>query len=191
MSLVKTVLALGIAVIFALFVSYGLYVIYEPPKYDYYSNSQCNQDYNCDKQLDSCFNQNSNTKDTPNYYQEVDECESKIRQSLEYKTCLESRDKCNEEFQKQTASYIYSRNSFYILFVIGIIAIIAGIFLTGLEGIGSGLIGGGILVVLWSLAYTWQYWISWSKYIKLIALGLVLLILIYLGYKRIESKLKR
>ena len=187
MGLAKTFLAIGIAIIFAVFISYGLSVVYEAPKYDYSSsyNNDCSKTYDCQKQIQDCQKQYDYSD--PQYQ----DCYSNIQQSTEYKTCLEMRDKCNEEYQKQTPRYKHSRNSFYILIVIGIIAIITGIFLTGLEGIGSGLIGGGVLVVLWSLFYTYTYWFTLNKYIKLIALGIVLAILIYFGYKKIEKKLNK
>lgn len=173
MGLAKTFLAIGIAVIFAVFVAYALYIIYEPPKS--YSYDDCSKTYDCQKQISDCQDQ---------------DCRSSVTQSAQYKSCLELRDNCKEEFQKQTPRYIHSRNSFYILIVIGIIAIITGIFLTGLEGISAGLMGGGVLVVLWSLVYTWEYWFTLNKYVKLIALAIVLAILIYFGYKKLENKLK-
>jgi len=188
MRLAKTFLAIGIAIIFAVFVSYGLHVIYEPPKYDSSYSNDCYKTYNCEQQINNC--QKQYAPSDPRYKGYTD-CRSTITQTAEYKSCQELYNKCNEEFQKQTPSYIHSRNSFYILIVIGIITIITGIFLTSLEGIGSGLIGGGVLTVLWSLFYTYQYWFTLNKYIKLIALGIVLAVLIYFGYKKIEKKLNK
>ena len=91
---------------------------------------------------------------------------------------------------KTTEKYKHSRNSFYVLVSISIISIVAGILLSGLEGLGSGFIGGGVLIVIWSLIYTAEYWIRLNKYVKLIALGIILVILVVLGYKKIEKKLK-
>jgi len=183
MRLAKTFLAIGIAVIFAVFISYALYVIYEPPEYYPYRINNCYETYNCQEQISDCHRQFN--------YSNYQYCYTTVTQSAQYKACQELYDKCNEEFEKKNPRYIHSRNSFYILMVIGIITIITGILLTGLEGIGSGLMGGGILVVLWSLVYTRQYWFTLNKYIKLTALGVVLAILIYLGYKKLENKLKQ
>jgi hypothetical protein len=133
MRLAKTFLAIGIAVIFAVFIGYGLYVIYEHPKYGDCYGADCYEDFG-------------------------------------------------------TRQYEYYRNSFFILIIIGTIALVAGILLSKMEGIGSGLMGGGILVILWSLAHTWEYWSSFNKYLKLGALGIVLIILIYLGYRKLERK---
>ncbi len=189
MGLAKTFLAIGIAIIFAVFVSYALHVIYEPPTNDSYGGNKCYTEFNCQQKIYDCQGQYNYT--SPNYTQNYNNCYTIITQSEEYKNCQEQFTKCSEDAQKHSARYVHSRNSFYILMVIGIIAIITGILLTGLEGIGSGLMGGGILVVLWSLVYTWQYWFTLNKYVKLVALGIVLIILIYLGYKKLENRLKQ
>ncbi len=185
MGLAKTFLAVGIAVIFAVFVSYALHVIYEPPKEYSSISNDCYKTYNCQQQVNTCRQQY-------NYSDEgYQDCYSTVTQSAEYKTCQELYSKCVEDSTKKTPRYIHSRNSFYILIIIGIIAIVVGLLLTKFEGIGSGIMGGGVLIVLWSLAYTWQYWYTLNKYIKLVALGIVLIILIFLGYKKLESRLKQ
>jgi len=162
MGLAKTFLAIGISVILAVFVGYALYVLYESPAYNYtYDAGGCSTTYKC---YDLAGN--------------------------EYATCQESYRTCVEEYEKQTPRYAHARNSFYILIILGIAAIVSGIFLNKLEGVAGGLIGGGVLIVLWSLIYSSDYWYTLNKYLKLVALGIVLVILIYLGYKKIEQKRK-
>ncbi len=183
MALAKTFLAGAIAIIFTVFIAFGLHVIYEPPEYTYTEND-CNQKYNCEKTTQDSLDQyNYNYSDT-----EYQNCYSKTMKDPSYKMCLDSRDKCVEESEKQNPEYIHARNSFFIIISIAIGSIILGILLTKLESIGPGLMGGGVLLVLWSLIYTWKYWFTLNKYIKLVALGIVLVILIYLGYKKIENK---
>ena len=163
MELAKTFLAIGIAIIFTVFIGYLVNTLYEAPEYQYQEESpyaHCNEKYS------NCY-------------------------SLEGKEaweCREANKKCTEEVRKTTPQHKHQRNTFYILTIIGIITIIVGISLTSLEGIGSGLIGGGILTTLWSLMYTYSYWLGFNKYVKLIVLAIVLFILIYLGYKKIENR---
>ncbi len=183
MSLAKTFLAMGIAIIFAVFVSYGLYIIYESPKDYYYGSSNCLELHDCQNLL----SRECGDYAAPGYQN----CWNRMVQSTPYQTCQTEYDNCYEESLKKDTWYIHSRNSFYILWIIGIIAIVAGILLSSMEGIGSGLMGGGVLVVLWSLLYTMDYWLTLNKYIKLVALGIVLAILIYLGYKKLEKKLNK
>jgi len=185
MDLAKTFLAVGIAIVFAVFVSYGLSVIYQMPKDYSYAADECYRNYNCEKKIIECQKQ-YNYSDP-----EYQDCYLSIVQSVEYKTCRELFDKCFEDYQRKTPQYIYERNSFYILFAIGVLAIIAGYMLLNLEIVGSGLLGGGILVVVWSIASSWQYLVSMDKYVKLSALGFALAILIYLGYKKFEKNHKK
>ncbi|MBD3310572.1 hypothetical protein GF351_05110 [Candidatus Woesearchaeota archaeon] len=191
MGIAKTFLAIGIAVVFAVFVAYGLYVVYEPPKYQYES-SDCYQNYDCEEMLEKCYPERNATNQTapmPIRVPYKNECIDEVQSSEEYIGCRIARDECEDEFLQTTARYKHSRNSFWILMFIGIAAIVAGMFLNHLEGIGSGIMAGGILVILWSLGYTAEYWFKLNKYIKLFMLGVVLVLLIYLGYKRLEDKL--
>ncbi len=161
MKLTKTFLAIGISIIFAIFISYGLTVIYEKPSTSYAESPRglCK-----DLIQKNEFGHTTWTTES----------------SEAYNNCLDEKN-------KESELYNYSRNSFYILNLIGLAAIIGGISLRKLEGIGSGLLGGGILVVLWSLGYTRSYWSEFNEYVKLALLGIVLVVLIYFGYKKIET----
>lgn len=181
MKLAKTFLAIGIAIIFTVFIAYGLYAFYEPPKYET-NTSMCYTDFNCEKFLEKCMEPKT-VPISPN-----EDCYMKAEQNPEYQKCQEQRDECNDEYKKTTDKYSHARNSFYILLVIGALAIIAGTMLSKLEGIGSGFIGGGVLVVLWALPYTWEYWMELHKYTKVAALFAILALLIYFGYKKLEKR---
>jgi len=182
MGLAKTFLAVGISIIFVVFIAYGLYVVYEPPKYNYEKNT-CYEQYKCGSFFEKC-----NKINRSDFGIFDDNCYRNVETNPEYIKCRENFDKCNEEYKKTTERYKNARNSFYILIVIGVMSIIAGMNLNKYEGIGSGFIGGGVLVVLWSLIYTWEYVLTINRYIKLIILGLILVLLVYLGYKRIEKR---
>lgn len=182
MTLAKTFMAIGIAVIFAAFICYGVSVIYESPKgHSYTSSNVCATSYPCQNQFESCNQLNHSSSNSV-------ECRKNVLESGEYKQCSENLSKCRNDAQKKTPQYFYSRNIFYILIILGILSIILGMFLLKFEGIGSGFIGGGVLIVLWAVASTYSYWVYFNKWVKLSALGLVLIVLIYLGYKKIENK---
>ena len=207
MSLAKTFLAIGISLLFAVFFAYAVYVVYEPPlnygsntcysQYDCYSKTQvCYSRYDCYGSyvgkgpvpvISLNYNNSLNESQIQDCTREQSKCIFDIENSSEYKTCFSDQENCLQESMKTDPQYIYSRNSFYILALIGLAAIIAGMFLIYLEGIGSGLIGGGIILILWNIGYSWQYVSNLNKYVKLILLGLILVILIYLGYKKIEN----
>jgi len=221
MGLKQVALAFGIAIIFTVFIAYGLFVLYEPP--DDLRTNECWKSDCYSKLMADCIaeseaeaaEEQSDTeveelekeiveKDEPvavkdpnapiplrpkdydsPYYRT---CEDKTSNSAEFKECDKNRDECQKEFELTSPRFNHARNSFFILLLIAILAIVAGTNLKHLEGIGSGFIWGGILLILWSLPYTWEYWWNWNKYMKLGALGFVLVLLIYLGYKKIEKK---
>tara|TARA_Y100000034_G_C6651367_1_gene285120 strand:+ start:24 stop:611 length:588 start_codon:yes stop_codon:yes gene_type:complete len=186
MSIAKTFLAIGVAIIFSIFISFGLSVVYEAPEREFnpFGDDECSKTYDCQKQIKDCQEQYEPSTS------EYRNCYSTVRQTAEYKSCDKLLDECREIAQKQTPRYKHTRNSFYILMVIGILSIILGSFIISLEGIGSGLIGGGVLITIISLFSTYEYWFTLNKYVKLAAVGLALAVLIYFGYKKIEKKLK-
>lgn len=192
MSLAKTFLAIGIAVLLAVFFSYGLYVIYEKPKYGYVDYSGCYAEFGCDNMTLKCTNNSIALpieKSREPYYDQ--NCHNQVYASSEYQRCQADQQECIESRQVTSDNYKHARNSFYILIVIAIISIIIGSMFWSMEGIGSGIMGGGVLIVLWSLAYTADYWTTLNKYLKLIAVGIVLILLIYIGYKKLEQKLNK
>jgi len=187
MKLAKFFLAVGIAIVFTVFITYGLYAVYDKPAAGLgFSNgsSSCYKNYPCSTQLQNCYNTDVPTPDTDL----IGACKQKVQESVEYQSCMKLQKECNETWSKTTPAYKFARNNFYILGVIGFAAIIGGILLTGVEAIGSGFIGGGILVVIWSLIYTHDYWLNFNKFVKVGFLGVVLIALIILGYKKIEDK---
>ena len=191
MSLIRTILAIGIAVIFTVFIAYGLYVFYEPPKYEP-MGGDCYAKYDCwNKFIFSQCEKNKTTSCLPNGPCPIDNCYQRIQSDKEYLDCQKAEDECNSYNFLQTEKYRNARNSFFILIIIGLAAIISGVYLKHLESIGSGFIAGGVLVILWALPYTWEYWLNWNKYMKLGCLGIVLIVLVYLGYKKLEEKTKK
>lgn len=180
MGITKTFLAIGIAIVFAVFIGYGLIIVYEPPK-TLYNYSDCYAKFNCQNYFTPC-QKPASPIETPNQ-----NCNTNAPNSPEYKNCLDQQAKCEKDFQRKSPQYTYYRNSFFILTFVGIAAIVGGLLLT-VEIISSGLIGGGILVIFFSLIYTAQYWLAFSKYVGLSALGIVLVILVYFSYRKTAKK---
>jgi len=190
MELKKTFLSIGIAILFVIFIAYGLTVVYGEPKIDREYND-CYQKTNCDQIIFDCHDDLHEQNISKDY--KYDECED-LRNSDEYKNCSIQRDACNDEYEEYlttTPRFKHKRNSFYILWGIALLAIIGGIYLKQYDSVGSGFIGGGILVLLWTLIYTSDYWLQFNKYLRLIAIGIVLVTLVYLGYKKIDTPAKK
>jgi|GEM_PF-1814805 len=184
MGLSKTFLSIGIAVVFAAFAAYALNVIYPMPEYDY-SGSTCYLKYDCYRPVQECESKyyNASTGVPIVLPKEAQECSYNITQSYEFKQCQKESAKCDEEFQKKSPQYSHARNTFVILLIIGIASIIAGSRMRA-EGVGSGFIGGGVILLLWSLANSWMYLYHLDQYFKLAGLGIALAVLIYIAHKK-------
>ena len=89
---------------------------------------------------------------------------------------------CSQDFQKVNEKY--TRNVFIVASGIGIIALIIG-FALGMASVSAGLMGGGVLTILYG---TIRYWSDLPDYGRFIILGITLAILIWLGYKRIKKE---
>jgi hypothetical protein len=61
------------------------------------------------------------------------------------------------DFQYNSARETYSRNIFLIALPLGILLIIVGAVVFGLEVVGAGLAGGGVGVLLWGVFSYWEY----------------------------------
>ena len=118
---------------------------------------------------------------------EAQDCSFNITQTDEFKQCQKESDKCNEEFQIKSPQYSHAKNTFVILLIIGTISIITGSRMRA-EGVGSGFIGGGVLLLLWSLVNSWMFVYHLDKYFKVASLGVALAVLIYIAHKKFDGK---
>jgi len=173
MKLKKTILTIGIAIIFILFIAYAIETIYSSPKFNDYCPTQERQIANqtaCE-QADGIWSNYPEGKP-------IDPTQLVITGYCDTYT------KCNEEYQQ--AIQPYNRNVFFISVILGLITIIIAALLQ-LESVSAGLLGGGVILIIYG---TIRYWGEMSDIIRTIMLGIVLAILIWLGYKKIEPNLK-
>ena len=78
---------------------------------------------------------------------------------------------------------IYNRNVFIFATGLGLVAIITG-FALGMASVSGGLMGGGILSIIYG---TIRFWSDLPDYGRFIIFGIALATLIWLGYKRIKK----
>jgi hypothetical protein len=145
MKIGKVFLAIGIAVILAIFIAYAVSVIYKMPKMD------------CEP---------SSAEQTRGEYYE----------SREYRQCIADW---------QSEQKIWEANSVLIIGIIGIIAIVLGFILIHVEAVGSGILGGGIILVIYDVL---RYWRALNEYLRLLILAAVLILLIYFGYRMFKKQ---
>jgi len=104
------------------------------------------------------------------------------RASAEEKIALEKEKNEKEEIRKQDQQK-WATKYFYIGLPIGILAIIIGALIR-LPAIGSGLLAGGILVLIESYGHYWMHMPDAPKFISLV---IVFILLLWVGYKKIEK----
>ena len=164
---IKNIL-IGIAIIIltAFVVIYGIQTFYPKPEFETY----CNVTYGVVEIQNATQCEALNGKWNPEYgaqkpvpYAVAGYCD------LEY-YCRQNFDETNK---------IYTRNLFVIATIIGLVLLGIGVFLFELESVGAGIMGGGIVTLIYGSTQYWQY--SGNAFRFTISLvGLVLVIL--LGY---------
>ena len=87
------------------------------------------------------------------------------------------QDYCRQAYD--TASQDRSRKIFFVALPLGVIVIIAGAIFFGLESVGAGLMGGGIVTLIYGAGGYWRYAQQWLKFSLSLA-GLVAVI--YFAY---------
>ena len=91
--------------------------------------------------------------------------------------CVGAVPQCEKDYRKAEESR--AKKIFFIGIPLGVLFVIIGGFLFGIEAIGAGLMGGGILTILYSAGVYWQYGGNLFKFIlSLLGLSAV----IYIAY---------
>ena len=188
-------LAIAIAIVFAFFIGFGIAAFYESPKYEdfceevrdkkFFTQEECEtnggkwSEYG-ERPLDIRENQYLCTKGIETETREFTfNCQT--RSEIAKEGYCEVDYTCRKEYRD--VSEIYNRNVFIIAIAIGIIALIAGIVLK-ITSVSSGLMGGGILLIIYGII---RYWSGLENYGRFTVMGIALVILIWLGYKKLKQ----
>ena len=188
MRLVSFFLSLGIAIVFAAFILFGMDTFYPMPR-TYYSTPQiCLEKYNCDQYINKCkptamvdYPVNGKPPITADQF-----CESAVNQEA-FNQCSRDQESCRSEHLSELPQYKYFRNIFYIYMAIVLLTILTSIYLLRFGSVGSGLLSGSIILFIATLMQTFEYWQTWDRYLKLGILGVILVLLIFIAYKKIEK----
>lgn len=174
----KLAMIIGISVLLPLFLIFFIDAVYSEPVWENYCNTSLYQPYSYPKE--------NNCTD---YYSlpEVRNCISNQGNPLysyDSNNCqvFEKCDYCQKEYEK--ASQEYNRNIFFIIAPIGLLIVIIGIYLAT-DYIGAGLMFGGLITLFYA---TLKYFSNMSKLLRSLVLLIELLLIIYIGYKKIEDK---
>lgn len=181
MEIKKVALTIGIAILFTLFIVFFIEAVYEEPKYEDYCSIAPYPSMVFPEQVLNC---------TVTYNEELfSQCmkdQGEIRYRYDERGCETEAycDYCSKDFNE--AHSPYNKNLFYISAIISILAIIAGLYLPkNIDPISSGFMFGGILVLLQG---TIRVFPDLGKWTRVIVLGVELILLIWIGYKKITNK---
>jgi hypothetical protein len=167
----KVILASAIAIIFALFIGFGISVFYPSPEYTDFCDRIPYREINTSEECGAAGGRwNSfesdvmapKLEDGPAGY-----CD------LHY-YCMKSYEEVQER---------YDQNVFIVAVLIGLIAIIIAVAIT-IPSISSGLMAGGALTIIYGVL---RYWRHSTDVLRFIILGVALGILIWLGYKKLNK----
>lgn len=191
-------LAVAIAIVFVFFVGFGVSTFYETPQYEDFCGER-------DKFIDRTTKQGCDEEGgrwNPNEIArpiakidsnqllctKVSEKDDAVSLNCQTQEEIENQGYCDRDFycraEFNDVREVYNRNVFIIATGIGIIALIVG-FALNLASVSSGIMGGGILTIIYG---TIRYWSDLPDYGRFIILGITLVILIWLGYKKIKKE---
>ena len=189
MNIKEKILAFSIAIVFVLFVAYGTNVFIEEPKMDYVCKGV---EYNIE--VESCPEQNIALRErAPVPAKPGIECW--CNQDCSGGECVRTgpcyqrnpeREECEERYG--SAREKYNRNVFFVSIITGIIVLVMGGAILRLESVGSGLMGGGTLLIFYG---TIRYWGDLNDIFRFLILGVALGILIWIGYRKLNPHSKK
>lgn len=173
----KLAMVIGIAVLLPLFVGLFIDAVYESPDYNDFCKykpetrpimppiEDCSFDYGSD--YEECIN----NEGMPRFDYGENNCQV-------YSEC----DYCSRDYNQ--ANEVYNRNIFFILAPIGLAIVILGLYLA-VDYLGAGLMFAGLITLFYATARAFP---DLSKLIRAIVILIELLIIMWIGYKKIDKK---
>lgn len=185
-NLKKISLTIGLAVVFAFFIYALIDAVYEEPQYE-----------------DFCGEYNRIARPMPFEKTRQDDCPVLVAQE---QACYDQKgmvrytynnetgcaidvtcDMCNKNYQDARSKY--NKNMFYITAPIGILAVILGMYLPlTVDAIASGFMFGGILTLMQG---TMRVFGDLSKIGRVVVLGIELVVIVWLGYRKVQDVPKK
>jgi hypothetical protein len=176
----KWALAIGIAIVLAMFVNYGIQTFYKAPKYEdycrYYMGSVVEPAkygaVNCTTMVaDESFSRNcSDSKGYIDWERDANGCAVKPFCN----TCQRDWDKVQND---------YNKNVFIVLVILGALSIVGGILLK-VDSVAIGFLIGGILNIIIG---TIRYWSGLQDVGRFLILGAVLALFVWVGIKKVRD----
>jgi len=177
------ILAFAIAIMLNLFINYGISVFYKAPQYDDF----CKDNYRYDPYPAKPYGEPYTTQQNCSAIEVSEALQESCNQQKGYIGYKYNSAGCSTEAYCETCDVKFrdidnkrSSNIFIILVVFGVAAIIIGMVMNA-EAVANGLLIGGILSLIIAAIRNWG---QLSDVLRFVVLGIVLVILIWVGYKK-------
>ncbi|MFH0978457.1 MAG: hypothetical protein V1837_04105 [Candidatus Woesearchaeota archaeon] len=170
----QTILGVAIAIVLALFVGFSIHAVKPGPEY----NDYCKNVATPPTMTEAACNA---TGGVWNPYPSKQKCEPGVIECPQ--GFCDMYSKCQKQYED--ADKGYTKNVFIAATILGLIAVALGGFILKLESVSSGLMGGGVISIIYGII---RYWSNASNYLRVIILGLTLAILIWMGYKKLNPE---
>ncbi|MBI2137162.1 hypothetical protein HYU12_01440 [Candidatus Woesearchaeota archaeon] len=172
----KWIIAVAIAIVFNLFVNYGIATFYPSPEYSDYCNEP--------KSIPIRANQNDCRTILPE-----PEVEKQCNTEKGYIAYKYDSNGCATEAYCETCGVSYNEtrkkhdgNAFIVLLIAASAALLAGILIKA-EAVSTGALLAGVLGLIIA---TMRYWEHLQNVYRFALLGIVLAVLVWLGYKKVK-----
>ncbi|MFY9458106.1 MAG: hypothetical protein WAP23_04280 [Candidatus Spechtbacterales bacterium] len=184
----KIALTLGIIIVLNLLFNYAIYAFYTSPKYDDFCTAETRKYYDSEKSCEAiggewvAYEQGPYGPygPYPRPVKAIAGTGEEITEPTEY--CNASAT-CRKEYDE--VHNLYNRNVFIVLVSLGAVSLIAGFFFVSVSAVSYGLLFGGLLSILIGNV---RYWSGMNEYLRLVVLAVVLLSLIWIGYRKLKNK---
>lgn len=180
---------LAIIIIFNLFINYGINTFYKAPDYNKFCNPErlkqaLNTRTSCEA-IGGLWTENVGYESIGTYVPQgqtrpVPAPTIEIKSQQPTGWCDQDYS-CRKDFD--SINNIYRRNVFIIWVVAGTMAIIGSFFITAVQMLSTSFMFSGLLSLLIG---TLQYWSAMQDYLRFIILGIALMFLIVVAYKKLR-----
>ena len=165
------ILGIAIALLSVFFFSYAIQSVYPGPEY----NDYCPKDHTPLNSQTSCEEVGGRWTENAEY---IEDSEARLPT---FKGWCDNHYTCRKDYDAIREPY--ERNVFFANLIIGII-VLAGSFFLAIEAVSSGLMGGSVLLIFYG---TMRYWGNLSDIWRTVFLGISLIVLISLAYKKLKD----
>ncbi len=177
-TILRWVLVAGIAVVLNLFFNYSIFLLYEAPQWENFCPRE--QVNISPKTQEECvakggsWNVGGEVSEKPVVSQPISQPERV--------TWCDVNFTCQKQFDE--AQKVYNRNVFIALVILGAISIVVSFLIAQITAVSIGLSIGGVLSLI---VGSMMYWNDMGDYLRVIVLGIALVVLIWLGIKKIKD----